>query len=172
MSSAHIASWKFANMLKSVMNEFMVEEFAKRAPGTAFVHTSPGAVNTGLLRDLPLWARVSVNILSPIISLFMVSAEETGQRQLFNATSSTYAPANSAVNSATSSGTPVPNGVSIANGVFGNSATGGYSLGWQGNVFKSKQFLEEYRQNGYGHIIWEHTMGIFKSVDNLNKERD
>ena len=66
-----------------VMNDFMTENFATREPGSSFIHTSPGVVNTGIARELPLWAKAAVKITTPLLSLMMTSAEETGSRDGF-----------------------------------------------------------------------------------------
>jgi hypothetical protein len=65
-----------------VMNDFMDEEFAAREPGISFLHSNPGIVITGLARGLPFYMRAIMKITTPLIALFAVGADETGQRQL------------------------------------------------------------------------------------------
>ncbi|TVY55484.1 Oxidoreductase andH, partial [Lachnellula suecica] len=69
------------------MNSLMTDQFATREPGIAFVHSYPSVVKTAIARNLPWWARAVVRVLMPVFSLFTVGAEETGERQLFVATS-------------------------------------------------------------------------------------
>lgn len=75
-----------------VMTDFMLEQFASKNPGISFIHSSPGVVNTPIARELPLWARVGVKLAMPLLKPFTVSLEETGERQLFIATSPMFPP--------------------------------------------------------------------------------
>lgn len=65
----------------TLMNDFMAEEFAAREPGISFLHSSPGVVNTGLARGLPIYLRALLKLATPLMWPFIVSADETGQRQ-------------------------------------------------------------------------------------------
>ncbi|KAF4625754.1 hypothetical protein G7Y89_g12411 [Cudoniella acicularis] len=76
-----------------VMNNFMTSEFASRQPETTFIHSFPSIVNTGIARELPAYVRIPMKMFLPLLSLAMVGQEETGQRQLFIATSGIYPPA-------------------------------------------------------------------------------
>lgn len=146
-----------------VMNDFMVEEFAARAPGTTFEHTYPSIVSTtGLARELPIWARVTTKILSPILSHFAVSPEETGERQLFHATSGAYRPANSSV---TAAGVSLSKELKVVEGADGQEGSGAYLVNWNGDVVYPKSHMKEYRQQGYSKIIWEHTLAVFERVE-------
>jgi hypothetical protein len=148
-----------------VMNDFMVEELASREAGTSFVHSSPALVITGGARELPLWARVAVKVLTPVLSLFAVGAEETGARQLFLATSGAYPPAKPAAGSAIAAGTPVPKGLAVVRGMDGKVGSGGYTLNYDGETSGKKSILDEYHSKGVGKIVWEHTMGMFDKVE-------
>lgn len=148
-----------------VMNDFMAEELAARNPGTSFVHSSPRVVLTGAARELPFWARATMKVFTPVISLFAVSAEETGARQLFLATSGLYPPAKPADGSITAAGVTAPKGVSVMKGVDGKVGSGGYLADWDGEITGKKTLLDEYHNKGVGQIVWEHTMGVFAKVD-------
>jgi hypothetical protein len=148
-----------------VMNDFMAEELATREPGTTFIHSNPGVVYTGISRELPIWARVAVKILQPLLSPISVSQEETGARQLFHATSGMFPPAKPAQGLKTASGVGLSGGAEIAEGSTGQRATGAYLLHWNGEVTAKGKFLENYRQQGIAKTIWEHTMGVFKKVE-------
>jgi hypothetical protein len=152
------------------MNDFMAEEFAARDQGTTFIHSSPGIVNTGAARELPVWARAGLTLLKPVLYPFMVSPAETGARQLFLATSGVYPPAKPAENAALASGVPGPKGFEIMKGANGQVGSGSYLVNWNGDI-TGKKILDEYHEKGVGKIVWEHTMGIFGRVEKINKGR-
>jgi NAD(P)-dependent dehydrogenase (short-subunit alcohol dehydrogenase family) len=155
----------------TTMNDFMAEELAAQDPSITFIHSFPGAVNTGLTRELPLWTRVIAKVLTPLISVFSVSADETGQRNLFHATSGLYPPMKPAEVAPFAVGVPAPTGLEIAEGANGQVASGGYLLNWNGDVAKQATYLKEDRKKGYGKLIREHTMQIFERVEKINQGR-
>jgi hypothetical protein len=154
-----------------VMNDFMTEELAAREPGTSFLHSNPYVVNTGLARELPLWGRLALKVLSPVVSLFGISPDETGARQLFLATSGLYPPAKPAGSSALAAGAPVPKGLSVLKGADGKVGSGGYIVNWNGDITGKQNILQDYHSKGVGKIVWEHTMGIFERADKINQVR-
>ncbi|RDL35797.1 Uncharacterized protein BP5553_06409 [Venustampulla echinocandica] len=151
-----------------LMNDLMTGEFASREPGTTFVHSFPAGVNTGLARGLPIWARVPLKVLTPLLSPFLVSADETGARQLFIATSGIYPPAKPVEGSPFATGTPVPKTLNVMKGGDGQTGSGGYLVNWNGEITGNK-ILDEYREKGASKTVWEHTMGIFDRVDKANQ---
>ncbi|TVY25261.1 Oxidoreductase [Lachnellula hyalina] len=150
------------------MNSIMIEEFAGRDPGTTFAHSYPSGVNTGITRELPVWARAGFALFKPLLLPFLVSVEETGARQLFIATSGIYAPLKPA--GLLASGVPAPKGMEIMDGVDGKVGSGAYIVNWNDDIATSK-ILKEYREKGVGKTVWEHTMGIFERVEKVNKLR-
>ncbi|KAF1816882.1 hypothetical protein P152DRAFT_426249 [Eremomyces bilateralis CBS 781.70] len=157
----------------TTMNSLMTEEFSKRQPATTFAHSWPATVvTTGLARELPAWARVAMNVLSPLLSLsnLAVSNEETGARQLYIATSGVYPPAKPSENSPLASGVPAPKGLHApmlgANVVAGSGA---YLVNWNDEPTGKQKLLQEYREKNVGATIWEHTMGIFERVAEINQ---
>ncbi|PMD50483.1 NAD(P)-binding protein [Hyaloscypha bicolor E] len=152
-----------------VMNDFMAEEFAAREHGISFLHTSPGVVNTGLTRELPIWARALMKVATPLLSLFFVSADETGQRQLFLASSGIYPPAKPAQGAPLAAGVPFPKDFSVSKGSNGKVGSGAYLVNWNGDISGNEKILSDYREKGVGKTVWEHTMGIFKQVEKINQ---
>ena len=118
----------------TMMNDLIVEEFAPREPGTTFIHSFPSIVKTGVARELPLWARVSIRVLTPILSLFTVGADETGARQLFMATSGIYPPLKPFEGGAGAAGVPLQKGLEVMEGGSGKLGDGGYVLNWNCDV--------------------------------------
>jgi hypothetical protein len=154
-----------------VMNSFMAEEFAASNPGTTFIHSYPSIVDTGLARELPIWIRATIKLLSPAFKLVAVGAEETGARQLYIATSGVYPPAKPVGDSATAAGAPVPKGGSVMKGADGKIGSGGYLVSWDGDITGKQQILQDYHSKGVGKTVWKHTMGIFERVEKINQAK-
>lgn len=79
------------------MNTTTLEKLANCNPNVTFIHSGPGWVNTGNVRrgldpDSPnsFMAWFVWLILEPLIGLFSFSDEESGQRNLFQATSAAF----------------------------------------------------------------------------------
>jgi hypothetical protein len=150
----------------TVMNDLMTQEFANKEPGISFVHTSPGIVDTGVARELPVWLRVPLKVFTPLLKPFMVGREETGARQLFIATSGLYPPAKPV--DAKGAGIKVPEGLDVCKGADGTVGSGAYNLNWDGERTGKEPLLTQYREKGAGKTFWEHTMGIFERVEKIN----
>lgn len=112
-----------------------------------------------------------MKIFSPLFALFAVSAEETGQRHLFIATSGLFPPSKPAEGGKFASGVTAPKGVEIARGEDGKVGSGGYLVNWDCEVTGKNELLKGYREKGVGKTVWEHTMGIFERVEKVNRER-
>lgn len=153
-----------------IMNDFMAEQYGAREPGITFMHTEPCIVNTGFARELPLWARVGTKLLTPLLYPFFVSAEETGERQLFHATSGMYPPAKPAANAEFASGVPVSTGSSVLTGANGQVGSGGFLVTWKGEK-ANKAKLSGMDQQQVSKAIWEKTAEVFKTVGKINEER-
>ncbi|CAG8961971.1 hypothetical protein HYFRA_00013751 [Hymenoscyphus fraxineus] len=150
-----------------VMNDFMTNEFASRESSVSYIHSNPGAVNTGLSRGLPWYARYALKAATPLLWPFFTGAEETGSRQLFLATSALYPPAKAADGSTFSSGVPAPRGLPPVKGADEKHGSGGYILHYTGES-TGKKILQEYREKGASKTVWEHTMGVFEGLGKNN----
>lgn len=148
----------------TTMNDFMAEELAAREPGISFLQSSPGVAMTGVATELPLWARVGIKALTPVLKMFAVGADETGARQLFLATSGMYPPATPAAGFTTACGVTLSKSVSVLTGLDGKVGSGAYAADWDGKAVGNRSILDEYHAKGVGKIVWEHTMGIFEKV--------
>ncbi|KAH7384988.1 hypothetical protein BKA64DRAFT_681908 [Cadophora sp. MPI-SDFR-AT-0126] len=153
-----------------IMNDFMAEQYGAREPGITFIHTEPSIVKTGFARELPLWARIGTKVLTPLLYPFFVSADETGERQLFHATSSMYPPAKPAPNAPVASGVPLPTGTEVLTGANGQVGSGGYLVTWKGERAE-KAKLSGLDQQQVSKTIWEKTAEVFRNVENINEER-
>ncbi|KAL1849266.1 hypothetical protein Plec18167_008112 [Paecilomyces lecythidis] len=139
-----------------------LEALAKKAPEVSFVHDYPGAVKTGIGRELPWILRAGFAVLLPFIQ---IPIEESGERHLFFATSSRYEPSG-AVNGQKSSGVPLIEGITVAEGTDGEPGSGVYSVNWDGETCGPKvtALLTKMRNEGCVEQVWKHTEGEFKRI--------
>ncbi|KAF8849452.1 hypothetical protein BDZ45DRAFT_235504 [Acephala macrosclerotiorum] len=153
------------------MNSLVAGEFATKNPNISFLHTFPSVVNTGAARELPWWARGTIKVLTPFLKPFMVGADETGQRQLFHATSGMYPPVKPVAGSPVAAGVSLPTGLAVAIGSDGKVGSGGYLVNWNGNITGKEKLLSDYRAKGISQTIWDHTQSIFQRVEKINEGR-
>jgi NAD(P)-dependent dehydrogenase (short-subunit alcohol dehydrogenase family) len=131
-------------------NDFMVEEMAKKHPETAFVHASPGAVNTGLAKEFGPVVRFGIAVLTPLMKPFMVPLPESGERHLYASTSQAYAAKSKA-------------GEDAVLGSDGVKGSGAYWVSWNGERLDSER-LKGYREQGLGKSVWAHTVDVFTKI--------
>ena len=78
----------------AVMNTMTLEKLANDNPDVTFIHSWPGWVNTGNVRRSvdpnSIMAWFVWLVLEPLIGLFAISDEESGQRHLFQSTSAAF----------------------------------------------------------------------------------
>lgn len=141
-----------------VMTDFMVEEFAKRYPSTAFSHSYPGDTKTGFVDMLTGPARLAVKVMYAITARWILNFEESGERHLFQITSSLY-PARDG-----NGGLPVPEGLEVVTGTDGIQGSGGYLLNWDGKVTENAALMRKYREQNAGPKVWAHTMEVFRKM--------
>lgn len=145
------------------MTDFMMEELAKRYPGTAFSHSYPGTVKTGITNELPGPARLAIKILYAVSSPWILHLEESGERHFFQITNSMYPPRLG------SPGLPTPEGFQVSIGSDGTRGSGAYLLDWDGQATGDQDLLQKYRDEGLGQKVWDHTMETFSSA--LSRKR-
>jgi hypothetical protein len=133
----------------TTMNSLAMEELAASHPATSFIHAYPGGVNTGLLDKM--LGRLGSNALAFLARPWMVPLDQSGERHLYAATSSTYPSRDRKADEAVS-------------GSDGTKGSGAYLLSWDGSVTGNQKILNEYRSDGTRKTVWEHTLGVFESV--------
>lgn len=138
-----------------VMNDFAIEEFAKRYPGTSFSHSYPGTVKTGIANQLSGVVRLAVKVMYAVMTPWILNVQESGERHLFQMTSACYPSQRGSV------GVPVPEGLSAMRGTDGTPGSGAYLLDWDGKATGDEDVLGKYRSMGLGKTIWDHTMKVF-----------
>ncbi|OCL09270.1 NAD(P)-binding protein [Glonium stellatum] len=121
-------------------NTFFMESLAATNPGVSFLHVWPGLVQTqemeksefpGLLKWLIKW------VLFPLIKLFCVPVDETGERMLFYATSGMYPALVPAISL---------EDLEVASGSNGEEGSGCYCINWNGETIRNQTRLERYRK--------------------------
>ncbi|MCJ1472917.1 hypothetical protein MMC13_001566 [Lambiella insularis] len=84
----------YAQLLYATMNTTTLERLANEHPRVTFIHSYPGWVDTGNMRRGPdpnsITDWLFRFIVGPLISPFSFSDEESGQRYLFQSTSSAF----------------------------------------------------------------------------------
>ena len=135
-----------------VMTDFMLEELAKRYPGTSFSHSYPGTVKSGITNELPAPVRLAVKVLYAISSPWILQLQTSGERHFFQITNSMYPPSSGKV------GLPIPDGLEGCNGSDGTRGSGAYLLDWDAQATGNQGVLQPYRDEGLGQKIWDHTM--------------
>lgn len=153
------------------MNDLMAEQYGAREPGITFIHTYPLVVDTGAARELPLWARGGAKVLLAVLKPWVVGREETGQRQLFHATSAMFPPAWPAAKMQTARGVSLASGVSVGIGAAGQSGSGGYLVNWNGDRAKKASMPSGMKEQEVSEAIWERTAEVFRRVDQIHAER-
>lgn len=158
-----------------VMTDFAFEEAAKLHPTTSFIHSNPGMVKTGFMRETGPLVRFAGNVAMALMSPFAVDIEECGERHLFVATSDMYPPREQ-YNSGGGGGgegegkgggeggIEIPERGGVQKGTDGVVGSGAYPTGWNGEFKVNEKVLKQLRGQDAGPKIWGHLMETFRSV--------
>ena len=148
-----------------IFTDFIIEELAKRYPGTSFSHSYPGTVKTGLANELNGPIRLAVKVMYAVMSPWILNVKESGERHFFQITSQCF-PARSG-----SVGIPIPDGLTAMRGIHGSPGSGAYLLDWDSKSTGDEKVLSKYRDMGLGPKVWDHTMQMFaRAEQNLRKD--
>lgn len=154
--------WTFmsAASYAASMNSLAVEHLAKTHPSVSFVHIFPGVVRT------PLMNNTVGSIFGPVLTFLSrpmsMSEKESGERNLFVATSAAYPPASPADPSKI--GVPLPSGVQTGVASTGQVGGGSYLLNYDGADATPKKLMNEFREQDFASKVWDHTLTTFKKV--------
>lgn len=146
----------------STLTSLFLEEAAARHPTVSFVHEFPGVVKTGLLTGaFPSWMKWMLeHTIIPVMTPFMVSLQEAGERLVFHATSARYPPRQVAGGSKIA-GVTLSDGVEVAKGA--NKEAGAYLLEWNSEETEGK-IMAKYREEGMRKQVWDHTYEVIGRV--------
>lgn len=141
----------------------LLNKAAHQAPNVGFVHTCPGVVESGIMRDMEpsLRLRIIVAITGFLAPLINTSPDECGERQLLAATSARFG-----AREGHGEGLGLSPGMSVARGINGQPCGGVYSLDTNGESSPSNvnQFLKGYIDDGTAEQVWDYVMTDFENV--------
>lgn len=106
---------------------------ANQAPSVSFIHDYPGFVNTGMSRELSgIVPDITKVLFAPVMAMLKIPIDETGEGQLYFATSARFLPRDHSKGTAESADmVALCQGVSIAVGADGTPGGGVYSIDYK-----------------------------------------
>ena len=149
----------------SAMHTLLLEECARRAPDVSFIHTVPGVVKSGIMREMePTFGlRLIVAITGVLAPLINTSPDDCAERHVFFATSATYPPLKGDLGI---TGVPSLQDVGVARGSNGQSGCGMYTLAFKGEGAgpKTEAVLDRFRQDGTAEKIWQYILADYEKL--------
>lgn len=146
----------------TTMITLLLESIAKQAPEVSFIHDYPGAVKSGLLREVKgagmLFMKAVMTVVGPLL---YIPNEESGKFHLFLATSARYPAKVGDAN-----GIPLGEGVAVARGTDGAEGSGIYSVDEHGENAKPvvQELLARFRKEGIADKLWSHLQEEFARI--------
>ncbi|KAJ4387790.1 hypothetical protein N0V93_008392 [Gnomoniopsis smithogilvyi] len=155
---------QFRDQSASILT-LLLEEAARRAPDVSFIHTTPGIVKSGIMRDMEPTIQLSIMVaickaLSPFIN---TSPYECAERLVFTASSAMFTPRQSGVGCL---GVPLTESLAVARGSDGQVSSGIYTVDNKGDISPSKveRLLHEFREDGTATKVWEYLRDDFLRI--------
>ncbi|KAF3908976.1 hypothetical protein ABW20_dc0106011 [Dactylellina cionopaga] len=156
-----IASRQMHTTITTVSFDYL----AKENPDISFVHAFAGFVKTEG-QNFPGLLSVVIRTAMWIGGRwFLIPEEESGERNLFYATSEIYPSASIGAGKEQPSEEAKAEGEGIAVGLDGIKGSGCYTLHWDGTAKNGNPILLEYRETGFREKVWEHTLAVYKGVE-------
>lgn len=141
---------------------------AKQAPNVSFIHDYPGFVNTGMSRELTgIVPAITKVLFAPVMAMLKIPIDETGERQLYFATSARFPPRNHGTGTAgTTDMIALGQGVSTAVGADGTPGGGVYSIDYEaeGTSERVQSLLEGLKKDGTADKVWKHVEEEFVRI--------
>ena len=167
--------WNVKSVLKSrghasSIVTLSLEAIAKKAPDVTFIHGFPGAVKTGIARDVKGAPGIILRTVFGIIGPFIyVPNQECGERHLFLATSAKYPPASAGETAA--SMVPLGDSLSVARGIDGKVGSGVYSIeqNLESAGPKVEALLDGLRREGLVEQVWDRTTEEFRRITGVEE---
>lgn len=151
------ANWSFttAASYAATMNSLAMEYLALRYTSISFIHVFPGLVRTSLMKSsFGSLVGFAIGLVTRPLS---VSAQESGERNVFLATSMAYPPMAYA-------GDAGKDGLDVAIASTGQAGGGSYLVNFDGTDATNQTLMADYRQRHYPKKLWEHTLHVFQRV--------
>ena len=114
-----------------------------------------------------------ITVLSTMLKIVCMSADESGERTLFLATSARYPAAMVDEQGGKVAGlVPIPAGLGAAGATVVKDAKGNgvYRTTGTGEVYPEKTILEKYRNEGLGKVVLEHTIAVCERAQGRSAE--
>lgn len=126
--------------------------FAEQAPTVSFVHDFPGHVQSGIGRGFKGVLGALSKVYDAIGPLFSTPPDEVSERHLFYATSDKYP----ALSQSKGTAVPLPEGISVAKGIYGKPGSGVYTVDNKGEECGAAvvALLDGLRAKGVAEEIW------------------
>ncbi|KAK8053326.1 hypothetical protein PG996_012627 [Apiospora saccharicola] len=145
---------------------------AKSAPEISFVHVYPSFVKTGMSRELTGFVSAITKVLfAPVMSMLQVPIDETGERQVYFATSARFPPRDarrggSTDQSGSASGILLGPDVHTAIGADGRLGGGVYSIGYEaeGTSQRVQDLMRDLTGDDMAEQVWKHTEEEFVRI--------
>jgi NAD(P)-dependent dehydrogenase (short-subunit alcohol dehydrogenase family) len=157
----------------TVFTDFMMEEFAKRYPGTTFMHSYPGTVKTGIANQLNGPIRLAVKVMYAVMTPWILNVQESGERHFFQLTSMCYPSKKwqgaSCRGDSDAPGIPVEARLDVMEGSDDVKGSGAYLLDWDSKPAGDERVLGKYRAMDFGPRVWEHTMKMFAQAEEKSR---
>ncbi|KAB8226924.1 NAD(P)-binding protein [Aspergillus alliaceus] len=138
----------------ATMNSLAMEYLATQHPSVSFIHVFPGVVRTPLMKAS--FGYLLGSVIGLVTRLMAISEQESGERNVFIATSPAYPPVARAAKSI--------DGVNVAISSMGKVGGGSYLLNYDGKDVTNQKLMEGYRDKGYSTKLWDHTLDVFERV--------
>ena len=138
----------------TTMTGLAFEHLAKENPNVSFLHCFPGGVNTNVAKRMGgvtgwLMERAMTSVF---LKPWMVPLEESGERHLYAATAPAFAAKS------------VADSKAIA-GIDGVPGSGAYLVGADNERTGKMKIIDKLREKGMTEMVWEHTLQMFKRVE-------
>jgi NAD(P)-dependent dehydrogenase (short-subunit alcohol dehydrogenase family) len=141
------------------MNNYALEHMAQTHPGISFVHAYPSMVHTNLGREMGGFMGMGWNLLAKVMKPLMVNLTESGERHLYAATASQFAPRAKA------------GGVDgVARGSDEVLGSGSYALNWNDDILPESKNAVKLRADGAVGKVWKHTEEVFAKITGVEGE--
>ncbi|KAE8383097.1 hypothetical protein BDV26DRAFT_277554 [Aspergillus bertholletiae] len=148
-------SFGIAATYGATMNSLAMEYLATKHPAVTFIHIFPGVVQTPLMKSS--FGYILGSAIGLMTKLMSISEKESGERNVFIATSTAYPPA-------TRAGNLSADGVGFAVASTGKIGGGSYLLDYDGKDVTNQTLMRSYREREYLTKLWDHTLDIFQRV--------
>ncbi|KAF3916413.1 hypothetical protein ABW21_db0207693 [Orbilia brochopaga] len=154
--------------MHTTMTTVAFDHLAHENPDISFVHAFAGFVKTEGQKFPGLLSLAIRSVMWIAGSWLLIPEEESGERNLFYATSEIYPPATVGAELAKvgkSEDEGKAEGEDVAVGLDGVKGSGCYTLHWDGTAKSGNKALLEYRESGFRETVWEHTLAVYKNVE-------